>query len=355
MFCEFAPQMVLDYPGYQRPTMTLWTAADAATRPNWQILDAFGPGALMTRGKLDAINAGRPPAEQRAGRGLPGAVRHRCQRHGRRRRRLRPAGHDARLRAAQLPRHHLDHRRLGPERRSGRQGAFRRRRLRRRERADPRARAGVSRARLRRRATSSIWSRTRPARARTRRPTSRPPRARARRPRERQGIKRRAAADDRRHAESGRRRPHDGRDRPQGGVAGDAVPARQAGRRRADAAPPRSRISAPVAESFVLQTRTGRRQYRRRRDLRRRKASAATTARSRCAPRTPKRSRAIHPTARCSPRIWSAGRSCAASASSANAIGDCAVAARSSWRRCIAGRGWSSPLPSGYLKPSSCP
>ena len=66
VFSEFAPQMVLDYPGYQRPTMTLWTAADAATRPRWQLLDAFGPGALMTRTKLDALNAGRPPAEQRA-------------------------------------------------------------------------------------------------------------------------------------------------------------------------------------------------------------------------------------------------------------------------------------------------
>ena len=58
VFCEFAPQMVLDYPGYQRPTMILWTAADAATRPSWQILDAFGPGALMTRTKLTAMNAG---------------------------------------------------------------------------------------------------------------------------------------------------------------------------------------------------------------------------------------------------------------------------------------------------------
>jgi hypothetical protein len=65
VFCEFAPQMVLDYPGFQRPLMTLWTAADAATRPRWQMLDAFGPGALMTRTKLEAINAGRAPAEQR--------------------------------------------------------------------------------------------------------------------------------------------------------------------------------------------------------------------------------------------------------------------------------------------------
>lgn len=66
VFCEFAPQMVLDYPGFQRPVMTLWTAADAATRPRWQILDAFGPGALMTRHKLDTLNANRPPAQQRS-------------------------------------------------------------------------------------------------------------------------------------------------------------------------------------------------------------------------------------------------------------------------------------------------
>jgi len=66
VFCEVASQMVLDYPGYLRPALTLWTAADAGTRPRWQLLDAFGPGALMTRGKLDTVNAGRGPAEQRS-------------------------------------------------------------------------------------------------------------------------------------------------------------------------------------------------------------------------------------------------------------------------------------------------
>src|SRR6185436_10891642 len=49
-----------------RPVLALWTAADAATHPDWQILDAFGPGALMTRAKLDECNAGRPPAERRS-------------------------------------------------------------------------------------------------------------------------------------------------------------------------------------------------------------------------------------------------------------------------------------------------
>jgi len=65
-FCEIAPQLVLDYPGYQRPQLALWTAADAATRPQWGLLDAFGSGALMTRGKLETLNANRAPAEQRS-------------------------------------------------------------------------------------------------------------------------------------------------------------------------------------------------------------------------------------------------------------------------------------------------
>jgi hypothetical protein len=65
-FCEIAPQLVLDYPGYQRPQLALWTAADAATRPQWGLLDAFGSGALMTRGKLETLNANRPAQEQRA-------------------------------------------------------------------------------------------------------------------------------------------------------------------------------------------------------------------------------------------------------------------------------------------------
>lgn len=64
--CELAPQMLFDYPGFHRPQLALWTAADAATRPQWQILDAFGPGALITRDKLEALNADRPPSEKRA-------------------------------------------------------------------------------------------------------------------------------------------------------------------------------------------------------------------------------------------------------------------------------------------------
>jgi 3-oxoacyl-[acyl-carrier-protein] synthase II len=64
-FCELAPQMLLDYPGFQRPVLTLWTAADAATRPDWGILDAFGTGALVTRDKLATLNASRSPEQQR--------------------------------------------------------------------------------------------------------------------------------------------------------------------------------------------------------------------------------------------------------------------------------------------------
>lgn len=65
-FCEIAPQMLFDYPGFHRPSIALWSAADAATRPKWQIFDAFGPGALMTRSKLEAMNATRTPETQRS-------------------------------------------------------------------------------------------------------------------------------------------------------------------------------------------------------------------------------------------------------------------------------------------------
>jgi 3-oxoacyl-[acyl-carrier-protein] synthase II len=64
-FCEFAPQMLLDYPGYQRPKLALWTAADAGLRPDFGVLEAFGSGALMSRTKLMAINANRAVEDQR--------------------------------------------------------------------------------------------------------------------------------------------------------------------------------------------------------------------------------------------------------------------------------------------------
>ena len=65
-FCEIAPQLLLDYPGYRRPQMALWTAADAALRPDFAVLDAFGSGALMTQAKLASLNADRPVAERRS-------------------------------------------------------------------------------------------------------------------------------------------------------------------------------------------------------------------------------------------------------------------------------------------------
>ena len=65
VFCEFAPQLLFDYPGYRRPQMVLWTAADAALQPDYGLLDAFGTGALMTQSKLAAINASRSAHEQR--------------------------------------------------------------------------------------------------------------------------------------------------------------------------------------------------------------------------------------------------------------------------------------------------
>lgn len=64
-FCEVAPQLLLDYPGYHRPRIVLWTAADAALRPDFAVLDAFGTGALMTQAKLAGANANRALAEQR--------------------------------------------------------------------------------------------------------------------------------------------------------------------------------------------------------------------------------------------------------------------------------------------------
>lgn len=65
-FCEIAPQLLLDYPGYRRPQIVLWTAADAALQPDFSVLDAFGSGALMTQAKLASLNADRPIAERRA-------------------------------------------------------------------------------------------------------------------------------------------------------------------------------------------------------------------------------------------------------------------------------------------------
>jgi len=66
VFSEFAPQLLFDYPGYKRPKIVLWTAADAALQPDYALLDAFGTGALITQAKLAAINASRAVHEQRS-------------------------------------------------------------------------------------------------------------------------------------------------------------------------------------------------------------------------------------------------------------------------------------------------
>ena len=54
---DIAPQLLFDYPGFQKPQMVLLTAADAALKPSYGILEAFGGGALMTGEKLAAKNA----------------------------------------------------------------------------------------------------------------------------------------------------------------------------------------------------------------------------------------------------------------------------------------------------------
>ena len=56
-FADIAPQLLFDYPGLQKPQMVLLTAADAALKPSYGILEAFGGGALMTGEKLAAKNA----------------------------------------------------------------------------------------------------------------------------------------------------------------------------------------------------------------------------------------------------------------------------------------------------------
>jgi 3-oxoacyl-[acyl-carrier-protein] synthase II len=65
-FSEAAPQMLFDYPGFRRPVVALWTAADAATMPGYHVLEGFGPNALMTSSKLETMNQGRAPADRRS-------------------------------------------------------------------------------------------------------------------------------------------------------------------------------------------------------------------------------------------------------------------------------------------------
>ena len=66
MFRKLRHKLLFDYPGYRRPQIALWTAADAALQPSYGLLDAFGTGALMTQSKLATMNANRAPNEQRS-------------------------------------------------------------------------------------------------------------------------------------------------------------------------------------------------------------------------------------------------------------------------------------------------
>lgn len=63
---DAASSAVLRYPGHRPAEVILWTAADAALEPDARILEAFGLGAMMSREKIDAMNAGRSTADQRS-------------------------------------------------------------------------------------------------------------------------------------------------------------------------------------------------------------------------------------------------------------------------------------------------
>jgi 3-oxoacyl-[acyl-carrier-protein] synthase II len=63
--CELAPGMLLELPGHRPAKLALWTSADTATLPDWRVVEAFGPNALVTSHKIDAMNADRAPADRR--------------------------------------------------------------------------------------------------------------------------------------------------------------------------------------------------------------------------------------------------------------------------------------------------
>lgn len=64
-FSSIAASMVLDYPGFETPKLALLSAADAAVQADLGVVEAFGPGAMMTRAKLDEANATRPEDRRR--------------------------------------------------------------------------------------------------------------------------------------------------------------------------------------------------------------------------------------------------------------------------------------------------
>jgi 3-oxoacyl-(acyl-carrier-protein) synthase len=63
---DVAPQMLIRHPGLRPPRLILWTAADSPTLPAWEVLEGFGPGALITTGKVATLNADRPRADHRS-------------------------------------------------------------------------------------------------------------------------------------------------------------------------------------------------------------------------------------------------------------------------------------------------
>lgn len=63
--CDAAASMFMDYPGHAPARMLLWTGADAALGLDARILEGFGLDAVMSQDKLDQMNAGRAPGEQR--------------------------------------------------------------------------------------------------------------------------------------------------------------------------------------------------------------------------------------------------------------------------------------------------
>jgi 3-oxoacyl-[acyl-carrier-protein] synthase II len=64
-FADAAAAALLSYPGYTRAEVLLWTAADAALMPDGRLMEAFGTAAMMSRDKLEAMNAGRSAEDRR--------------------------------------------------------------------------------------------------------------------------------------------------------------------------------------------------------------------------------------------------------------------------------------------------
>jgi 3-oxoacyl-(acyl-carrier-protein) synthase len=65
-FADAASSAMLQYPGHVPTEVVLWTAADAALEPDARLLEAFGLGAMMSREKLDLLNAERSPEDRRS-------------------------------------------------------------------------------------------------------------------------------------------------------------------------------------------------------------------------------------------------------------------------------------------------